>query len=140
MFLGNSDWIELIARRSIAVWFAAAIVGTPVLGQSQPWTLVGETGLHMLFADFTTMTTNGATRQAWMLTSAAVPSAPGAPSLKSLREFDCKGGRYRNLQVIRYDSTMGRGNVTSMDKAPTPWLTAIPGGAAEHALRNICKR
>jgi hypothetical protein len=133
--------MRAIARCFIPILFATAVaVVAPALAQSRAWTLVGETEMHSMFADFATLTVNGATRQAWMLVSANAPSMPGAPSFTSLREFDCQGSRYRNLQVIRYDSIMGRGNVTSMDKMPTSWLPAIPRGAAEHALRNVCKR
>lgn len=128
------------AGRALVCLFAIATASISSLGQSLPWTLVGETAQHMLFVDFTTLSTKGGVRQAWMLTTTTDPSAPSAPSLRTLREFDCSEGRYRNLQVIRYDTIMGRGNITSMDKAATPWLPAIPGGAAENALRNVCRR
>ncbi len=128
------------ARPLILGFFTALTIVTPTLGQSLPWTLVGETAQHLLFVDFMTLSKKGTVRQAWMLTSVTDPSTPGAPSLRTLRDFDCPGSRYRNLQVIRYDSVMGRGNITSIDKAATTWLPAIPGGAAENALQNVCKR
>lgn len=133
--------MRAIARHFFPIFFATAFaVVTPALGQSRGWTLVGESELQLMFADFATLKINGATRQAWILVSVTAPSVPGAPSLTSLREFDCKGSRYRNLQVIRYDNIMARGNVTSKDDQPTPWLPAVAGGAAEHTLRNVCKR
>ncbi len=132
--------MQVSARFLIVGFLAVATAATSTVGQSLPWTLVGETAQQMLFVNYETLVVNGAVRQAWMLTNATVPSSPGAPSLRTLREFDCSRGRYRNLQVIRYDGIMGRGSITSMDKEPTPWLPAIAGGAAEHALQNVCRR
>jgi hypothetical protein len=115
-------------------------------GAMAEWTLLffGQDGDgRKLYLDADTVRWSATnTVRAWLMLDLKTPQKMGKKSfssVKTLREFDCKDDRARNLSVIFYSGKMGDGESLSVDEKPSDWVYVAPGTLDAQNLNFMCK-
>lgn len=105
------------------------------------WTLVKEADGTSHYIDPLTLRKAGHIRRIAELTSTTLASKGGASSHRLLVEYDCKGERYRLLQLTAFTGPMGTGPIFGTLDQPASgaeWHAASAGTVASDVLKVVC--
>ena len=105
------------------------------LSQNPNWVMVGEGDNGILQMDKTSLKRDGEIVSVWVAQTLTVNKQN--MSVKSLREYNCKTGQFRNLSRTVFAKPDFSGDVA--DLGPTGWDYAIRGSLGENALIYACK-
>lgn len=134
----------------LAACASSVSLSDPATGQvsKSAWWIVGRTGgdsgsIELMDGANVTIAAANA-RQAWIHTSFDRPQTRELEDGKSvvishdktLRHFDCVGGRTKLMMVVRYSSS---GEPVQSDSIPSSnWVPVVPGSLGEALLRFAC--
>jgi len=121
------------ALRTIAV-----VVLMAVLPARAAWAPVDATETSYDYLDPATVRIAGSLRRVWTLHDLAQADAEGDRSYRSLLEFHCPEGRYRNLQTLFYDGSMGTGRITGRSAQPGAWRPVQVASVAASVMQQVC--
>lgn len=105
------------------------------------WTLVKDADGTSHYIDPLTLRKAGHLRRIAELTSTTLASKGGAASHRLLVEYDCRGERYRLLQLTAFTGPMATGNIFGTLDQPAAggeWHTASAGTVASDVLKVVC--
>lgn len=116
-----------------AAFFAATL---PVAAFAADWVFVAENlSGNTFYIDRETIRTmpNGYKR-AWVRSYFSKPTDYGDTGYRSLSEFDCREGRYREMQITWFKGE----DVSTQENTPREWRYAAPETAGESSLNFVC--
>ena len=108
---------------------------------SADWKKINETDETSFYVDFDSMVRQGNIRQFWSLRNHSVVDEEGALSVRIFEEHDCKGRRFRYLDITGHSKQWADGRVLS-DRSliDEPWKRIPPGTVVEYIHKIICTK
>lgn len=112
-------------------------------GAAAEWVKIysGKKGSN-LYADPTTIRTNGSHVKVWLLIdhSSPNPDVGGATSLSAVGKVDCdcKEEQFQAIAETHYGMNMGLGSVVWSRTEPSPWKVGEPGSGYEAIIKYAC--
>ncbi len=113
------------------------VVAAPAWGA---WEMVGETPEQVDYIERATIYKMGNVRRSWVLQDEKKALPDGVMSVRALWELDCKGKKFRTLELATFAGSMGRGPVLESFSKPGDWNEISPrtNGATIHRI--VCAR
>ncbi|MEI6662230.1 MAG: surface-adhesin E family protein [Comamonadaceae bacterium] len=135
----RSEKLAIYAKQTCLTALASILhFATPAWAE---WSYVttGESG-DRTYIDYATIRKDGNHRIAWSLIDKIYLGKDGQMSELSMREYDCKEVRVRQLSVITREKAMGAGKTLGGHDNPTSWRNVAPETVGEATLMEVCAR
>ncbi|MBI3527215.1 MAG: hypothetical protein HY067_04530 [Betaproteobacteria bacterium] len=127
-------------RRTILMMLLLVVSG----GAAAEWVQVGGNESSTSYADPATIRKTGDMVKMWNLldfkTAQARPYGTPYLSQKTQQEYDCKEGRARIIDLLRYSENMGTGEITSSESDSGKWEPVPPGTVSEALWELACDK
>ena len=105
------------------------------------WTNVGENGGSIIYANYSSIRTNGENKKMWVLQDFKTIQSISTYkylSTKSINEYDCQGVQLRLLAYTWFEGNMGTGKVVYSHDETLNWQQVQPESIGEVIWKVAC--
>jgi hypothetical protein len=108
---------------------------------SADWKKIKEMDETSFYVDFDTVVRQGNIRQFWSLRNSSVADKDGVLSLRMFEEHDCKGRRFRFLDITAHSELWAGGRILyNFSNIDDPWTRIPPDTVAADKHKVICAK
>ncbi len=121
----------------IAMCFFLALITAPAWAA---WEKAASSEKGIFYIDPATIRKNGDLHEVWQVEDFKTKRADGAMSVRTLREFDCKGERVRVLANSEHSGTMATGKTLVSKNNAGNWSHIPPSTVIAIISKTVCSR